>query len=477
MIKKFISMNSKYISFNRYCRTTILLFIGIAIYSSVEAQTFNNANYIKTTQNLSVVHKQSFLAERANTLAEQNIKFPPEFLQADEGWKTNDFNKQVQNTSEYYTTRYVKKGTWAPLFLTTNNNYNNPANQYTNTTDETSGNRSLHTYYQRWYYYEDDGTEKPLSEEYYAPEFKAYVYKNGLVMGDRLQNGNASLVGGTQPVRYSILGRLPAGAGSKDSIVIGADLSRYSDLSYATSNTNNAVTAGDLTEPSLTLRHYFKLVDANVMARKLTAMTGDKWLEEHTIHFPNRTIGVYKDHVPLDLELQDYWFYRGGTEAEANLQNITANDYVQITQSSPDGVTLRNVAFVAAPNTNRTTPDAYPDITTTATLRRRLVSFNYPTANNGVIPAGSKVEIYVRAKDGTRYYNLAKFTLIFDGNSEVLPWMDIVGENAPMSSRSPKSLRESVGGADPVAHIDFDYPKNQTLKKVKVASRKKMKLL
>jgi hypothetical protein len=121
-------MNSKYISFNCYWRITVLFIAGWAMCINVEAQDFSNDNYITTTQNLKVLHKKSFLAERAKTLSNQGIKFPQEFLQEDEGWKTNEYGKQVQNTSEYYTTRYVKKGEWAPLFLTTNNNHNNPAN-------------------------------------------------------------------------------------------------------------------------------------------------------------------------------------------------------------------------------------------------------------------------------------------------------------------------------------------------------------
>ena len=112
-------MNTKYISFSRYCRITIFLFLGIAVYSSIEAQDFSNANYITATQNLSVVHKQSFLADRADAMT---VSFPQEFLQKNEGLKTNEYGRQVQNTSEYYTTRYVKKGIYVPLFLTTNNN-------------------------------------------------------------------------------------------------------------------------------------------------------------------------------------------------------------------------------------------------------------------------------------------------------------------------------------------------------------------
>ena len=435
-------MKTKYYSNSLFHRIAVLLLAGVAVCDNLEAQDFSNANYITSTRDQQVLHKQSFLAVKANNMS---VSFPQEFLQKNEGWKTNEYGNQVQNTSDYYTTRYVKKGTWAPLFLTTNNN---------------NGSASKHVYYQRWYYYDASGNELPLSPDYYAPEYKAYVYQNGLVMGSRLYKGNTDWSGGTQPVTLSILAKLPEG---QESVTIGADLSRYSDLSFAGTTVSN----GDLTEPSLTLRHHYKLIDANVMARQLTSMTGDEWLEEHTIHFPNRTIGLRYDHVALDLELQDYWFYKNGIEGEDNLQNISSNNFVTVQAYYPDGTNLgfTNVAFIAAPNNDRTTATGYPNISSTTTLRRRLISFQYPSSRQ--VPAGSKMEIRVYAHNntsGATNYNLARFTVIFDGDSDVVPWMDVVGPNADpelSKKRSPQGLH-TITGNDPVAHIDFDFPKNQT---------------
>ena len=441
-----IMMTTKYL---RDARLALLL-LGSMMAHAVGAQTYTNANYINTTQNLQVLHRQSFLADRADNMTQS---FPLEFLQKGQGWKTNPYSHiQVQNTSEYYTTRYVKQGTWSPLFMTTNNN---------------KGTASIHTFYQRWYYYDTDGSEKPLPQEYYAPENRAYRYQNGLVMGGRLQNGTQSLNGNTTPVTFYILSQLPNG---KDSIIIGADLSRYSDLRYATANVNNAVTAGNLTEPSLTLRHYYKVYDAKIMARRLTAMTngGNNWLEEHTIHFPSRTIGLRRDHVPLDLELQDYWFFTNNQQNNNSLQNIESDNYVVIERSvrTPNGqaVTFALPTFIDAPDNDKTTADGYDNIVNTTKTRRRLIGFQYPTG--GQVPAGTELEIRVYARtsnanNATRF-QLAKFTIIFDGDSETLPWMDILGEGAAKSDRSPQSLRALVGGADPVAHIDFDYPKGQS---------------
>ena len=432
-------MNTKYISFSQLNRIAVLFLASMAAVGSVKAQTYTNG----TRVNANVIHKQGYIANRADGMD----AFPPEFLQKGEGMKANPYTGiQVQNISEYRVTHYVKHDEWSRVFLTTNN----------------AGSNSQHTNYQRWYYY--DGTsELPLHDGIYqSANRRRFVYNNGLVMGSgvkRIANNS-----NTQAVTHSMEVRLPNG---QDRLVIGADLSRYNDLTYQNPGQADGANAGNLTEPSLTLRHYFELVDANVMARRLTAMTygSDNWLEEQTIHFPTRRISnVYNtiraDLVPLELELWDYWFYTNGNPnnaADQNLQNITSNNYVQIEITNYNGAGIRNAQFINAP-TN-------PDYANAATHRRRLVEFQYPAS--GVVPSGGYAEIKVYARTGTdnaRRFQLAKFTLIFDDNSEVLPWMDIVGENArtELHARSPQGLRELVGGNDPVAHIDFDYPKGQT---------------
>lgn len=433
-------MTNKRYFFNRHPRRlAVLLLASMAAFGSVEAQTYTNGTIV----NDSVIHKQGYIANRADGME----AFPPEFLQKGEGMKANPYSGiQVQNISEYRVTHYVKHNEWTRVFLTTNN---------------AAGSNSQHTNYQRWYYY--NGTnELPLHDNIYNSSNRAFVYNNGLVMGSgvkRIGNNN-----NTQAVTHNIQVRLPNG---QDTLVIGADLSRYRDLAYQYPNEDNGANAGTLTEPSLTLRHYFELVDANVMARKLTAMTygSNNWLEEQTIHFPTRRISnayntIRADLVPLELELWDYWFYTNGNPnnaADQNLQNITGNDYVQIEITNYNGAGIRNAAFIDAP-TNANFNNA-------PTYRRRLIEFQYPAS--GVVPSGGYAEIKVYARTGTdnaRRFQLAKFTLIFDDNSEVYPWMDVVGDNArpELQPRSPQGLRELVGGKDPVAHIDFDYPKGQT---------------
>ena len=309
-----------------------------------------------TTKDLWVLPRQSFLADRADELSAQGIDYPAGFLQGGEGWKAMEFegqtfrqvpgNGQVQNVSEYTTIHYVKKGEWSPLFLSTNNG----------TTD------SRHTYYQRWYYYDkDSGMEKPMDTEMFAPEYYAYLYQNGLVMGRQLHNGTNNY-GGTNPIGFAFLVNFPKSMPGEE-LIVGGDISRYSDMRYANPGVNNAQAAGDLTEASLTMRHIYKIRDAKQMAIQLTGMkstgnTDENWLEEHVIHFPSRPIGVRADHVPLDLELRDYWFYISGNALSNNdddLQNISADKFLSLEVYYPDGTNLgmRNVQMVDAPNTNK----------------------------------------------------------------------------------------------------------------------------
>lgn len=422
-------MNITY-TFNKCSRrVAVLLLASMGVFSSVQAQTIINAD---------IIHRPSFMA----TKADGGLNFPHEFLQSGQGMiqkQVGNSTISIQNTSTYRMTRYVKQGVAVPLYLTTS--------------QSTSGESPQRTY-QRWYNYD---TEEPLVNgtncDLSKGNFNVLRYNNGLVMGTAIRGGGTAAAYHAQ---YNFWGILPAGT---TRLNIGADLSCYKDLSYATGNNNTtAANSGNLTEPSLTLRHIYELVDAKVMANELITKTGDNWLEEHTIHFPNISTLVFEsandgsNFVPLNLELENYWFYAGnGNATDANLQNLVNNNYVEVTSETSVanmGVTL--IGLRDAPNTNAN------GVTGSALARRRLIGFRYNT-----VPAGSKLTIYVRSKDpnnANRKYNVAKFNIIFDANSEVVPYMDVVPENSAKHSRSTQSLREACNGADPVAHIDFDYP-------------------
>ncbi|MBR3547975.1 MAG: hypothetical protein IKN86_10510 [Bacteroidaceae bacterium] len=372
------------------------------------------------------------------TEGDNGLKFPNEFLQSGQGMiekaNSNDTKVSIQNTSTYRMTRYVKQGVSVPLYLTTSQSTSAATPQRT---------------YQRWYNYD---TEEPLVNgttcDLSKGNFNMLRYKNGLVMGTGIKGGG-SYAG------YNFWGILPAGTTRMN---IGADLSCYKDWSYVNNGANvSAANAGNMTEPSLTLRHIYELVDAKVMADSLVKMTGDKWYEEHVIHFPRISTLVFQaandgsNFVPLNMELENYWFYKGnGTRSDANLQNLINDDYVELTSSTSTTMAVTDIAFREAPNTNEN------GVTGSKNSRRRLIGFKYNT-----VPADSRLTIMVRSKDpnnANRKYNVAKFTIIFDDNSEVVPYMDVVPANGAKHSRSTQVLREACHGADPVARIDFDYP-------------------
>ena len=376
------------------------------------------------------------------TKADDGMSFPHEFLQSGQGWiqkQVGGSTISIQNTSTYRMTRYVKQGVAVPLYLTTS--------------QATSAATPQRTY-QRWYNYDTEGylvngTNCDLSKGNY----RVLRYNNGLVMGTDVRSSGTAA---QYYAGYNFWAILPA---NTTRLNIGADLSCYKDFSYEQGGNNAAaVNSGDLTEPSLTLRHIYELVDAKVMANELVTKTGNNWLEEHTIHFPNISTLVFEtsnngsNFVPLNLELENYWFYAGnGNATDANLQNLVNNNYVEVTyETSVAGMGVTNVALRDAPNTNAN------GVTNSQLARRRLIGFRYNT-----VPAGSELTIYVRTKDpnnANRKYNVAKFNIIFDANSEVVPYMDVVPEGSAKHSRSTQSLREACNGADPVAHIDFDYP-------------------
>ena len=425
-------MTNKRYFFNRHPRRlAVLLLASMAAFGSVEAQTITDVS------SLEIIHRQSFMA----TKADNGLNFPHEFLQSGQGWiqkQVNGETVRIQNTSTYRMTRYVKRGVAVPLYLTTSQSTGSPSPQHT---------------YQRWYNYD---TELPLENgvncDLSKGNFSVLKYKNGLVMGSHIKGGanDANHYAG-----FNFWGILPT---SLERLNIGADLTSYKDWSYVNNGANvSAANAGNMTEPSLTLRHIYELVDAKVMADSLVKMTGDKWYEEHVIHFPRISTLVFQsandgsNFVPLNLELENYWFYAGnGSRSDNNLQNLINDDYVELTSSTSTTMTVTDIAFREAPNTNAN------GVTGSTDSRRRLIGFKYNT-----VPADSRLTIMVRSKDpnnANRKYNVAKFTIIFDDNSEVVPYMDVVPANSAKHSRSTQELREACHGADPVARIDFDYP-------------------
>ena len=437
--------------------------------------TSNDAWFDDSTEDLEILHRPSFFQERANELGSGT--FPHEFLQPGSGMTERTLADgtttiRTQNTPEYRLTRYVRKGDFVGLYLTTSRG--------------TSPTR--HNAYQRLYLYD---TDKPLTHKYFMPfnDNDAYVYKNGLVMGNALTNSDGvNLSKKTTNNEYSmfaklsLLGRLPT---DENQVTIACDLcydksgdNYKNDLSYANGSATTAAEGGNLTEPTLSLRQIWTLIDAKVMANELVTKTGDNWLEERTIHFSNKTQGLTKEYIPLSNDLENYWIYKNytGTDKENECTDENLVQVGQVILSSQNNVDADRYYVIKTtdhgsgiqvdltlPKLPQTT-DVGNYVTQTVYKRRRHISFNYPESRK--VPAGSSIDIMVYAVDADgdddadgnkRRYNIAKFTLIFDAGTETLPYMDIVGNtaNPDYSERSPEALRERCG--EPKAYLNFDY--------------------
>ena len=429
--------------------------------------TSNDAWFDDSTEDLEILHRPSFFQNRANELG--GGTFPHEFLQPGSGMTERTLADgtttiSTQNTPEYRLTRYVRKGDFVGLYLTTSRGK-----------DATN-----HKAYQRLYLYD---TDKPLTHKYFMPfnDNDAYVYKNGLVMGNALVNSDGvnlskTTTAGVQNmfIKLSVLGRLPT---DEDQVTIACDFcfdksadANRNDLSYANGSATTAAEAGDLTEPTLSLRQIWTLIDAKVMANELVTKTGDDWLEERTIHFSNKTQGLLKEYVPLSNDLENYWIYKNYTgtddEHECTDENLVqvgrgatnANRYYEIKYTDHGSNIMVDPILPTLPiGTN-----VGDYVTETEYKRRRHISFNYPESRR--VTPGSSIDIMVYAVDADgdddadgnkKRYNIAKFTLIFDAGTETLPYMDIVGEDAAFPERSPEALRERCG--TPKAYLNFDY--------------------
>ena len=420
--------------------------------------TSNDAWFDDSTEDFEILHRPSFFQERANALGSGT--FTREFLQPGTGMAertlANGTTISTQDTPEYRLTRYVKKGDFVGLYLTTSK----------------ATAATYHKAYQRLYLYDSD---EPLTHKYFMPfnDNDAYVYKNGLVLGNALTNSDgvnlskATTTGERNMfIKLSALGRLPT---DEDQVTFACDFcynkegdNFRNDLSYANGSATTAAEGGNLTEPTLSLRQIWTLIDAKVMANELVTKTGDDWLEERTIHFSNKTQGLLEEYIPLGNDLENYWIYKNytGQESERTDENLvqvgrgkTNADryYVIETVDHGSGITV-DASLSQLPQAT----DIGNYVTETNYKRRRHISFKYP--NSREVPAGSSIDIKVYAVDAdgnNNRYNLAKFTLIFDPGTETLPYMDIVGDEAVYPERSPEALLERCGA--PHAYLNFDY--------------------
>lgn len=177
---------------------------------------------------------------------------------------------------------------------------------------------------------------------------------------------------------------------------------------------------GDLTEPTLVQRAIFVIVPSQVMADKLNACTGDKFLEVKSISFPSIWHGLNTNDlnaVALDKQVRNYF-------ATANTEVDWENISISLTNNGT-GVTLNTTSFGSGTD--------------------RFIKFNYP---QGGEVSNFQTEYLTVQFNGK---NIAKFILDFVPNTELRPWKDIMGQAT--LSRSPMYLDNH---AQLIDVLDFD---------------------
>ena len=426
-------------------KTTILPYNGTSI------QTDQNfwLNFIAVPQpedysDYEVLPKRSWFVKQAREATADPMTG---FIQRDEsGWTKNPYTgKMMQKTSTYTVTHYLKAESTRDLYVPT-------------CMVGSANTRSRA--FQRWYNYK---TDEAVSDSVLNLDLSSSRrYKNGIVVGDQLKlNGQNR----GNYVDHSVIFQMPEVIPDDWEYILGADLTPYSDfVDYFGDNGNplyNGTVTSDIilpskqniVEPTITGRNLFVIRNARAIANELLQCKedkgkgNDKWYEEHTIAFPKKKVTLNYSSVALNMQKQDYWFYNNGSASEDNLQNAVNGGRIEVKVEDPLGSGITFAKFLSSG-----AGGAAID---------RAIAFNYPgdTADGkgtGTAEAGScTLKVYGVASDGTRY-QIAKFNLTFEDNSEPIIYSEIIGkkDGSFKSERSPEALLKTTG--DPVATITFD---------------------
>ena len=287
-----------------------------------------------------VTHKMSYLREYADDYGDLDLSKQGLASDKDSDWWDND--KKTQKTNHFEITHYVKQGQSLDVYFPT---ILDGANDHIN--------------YQRWYNYDEDEDNMDLDNlkahiSLDTPdEVQYYLYKNGIVTGNRLY---------WEPTNYKhnaqdhIIFRNSDG----QSFTLAADVSRYSDYKYEDSD--NPL-SGDLEEPTLTMRYIYYMKDAKEMASDLSQnkykwtsdadTEEDHWKEKKTFHFPakqvfyndNKWEGYRGEFIGLRHVFSDYWVFDGSGTGNENLISAVndgnASGKIEVKIYDPHGTGIR----------------------------------------------------------------------------------------------------------------------------------------
>lgn len=433
--------------------------VGLTLEDVVEAEDYTQYR---------IIPKRSWLVKEVSGET-GNVR--PSFIQpSEEGWSVNPYTgERTQKTNEFKITIYMKQGEKRQIVLPTTQLYHG---SYVDTRVRA---------YERWYDYKTGGLI-PSSRISFSQQSRR-DYANGTVMGSLLKlNGQNS----GEFVRATFDFQMPDQCPTDYSYIVGMDASMYTDfVDYFGDNGNSVYDAtatsnevvlpknDNLIEPTLLSRNIFEIRNAREMADKLMECTkgSTKWLENLTIHFPKKKRSTSTHHctVPLQNELQNYWFYKEGIADDEHLQNITAYDHIEFqvdaqgdaVGSGENPACIQGFGITDWPVTTAEQQNA--DLRT-----KRFINFKYPgaaAATDAGEALGDSCVIKVYARDGgtagssgaTAMYQLARIVLYFDEDTEPRPFTEVIGVDGSgnfKDTRSPESLKSILG--QPVASITFD---------------------
>ena len=411
----------------------------------------NNRLIINSLEYREVTHRISYLYD----LNKNYDVYPGLATRRADYW---DSEKGIQKVNEFKITHYVPRGTtFTAIFPTCR------------------GTSNDHTYYQRFYNYDNETDLAGLEERIGNNNVWFYRYKNGFVTGSELYwstvtpNDNRNAV---SSINYTNTDGQP--------FTLAVDVSRGSDYTYE--NATNRL-EGNLEEPSLSMRYIYYMRDAKEMANALTQLklTGtptiqtienEEFYEEKEIHFP-QIENLYRDNnnnlmnnnyqgefLGLRHSFEDYWVY-SNNDANANADNLLINlantnrIQVVIYDDNRTGINLTGntkgyYLFENNLNESRFLNFRYPAAGETNDSRR-IADANF-TEKDGTETKPAYVCCYLN-NNGTRY-KVAKFKIIFDkpkvGN-RTSPWTSIRN-----TARDPSIIQAKAGKA--IAKISFDNP-------------------
>ena len=250
-----------------------------------------------------------------------------------------------------------------------------------------SGTTHLSLYnYQRWYDYTTDGTSGNISivNEDNSRGGCGYKFANGLVGGTFLMDPQPTSYPYDNGI-YRVNFTMPSSP-SSDGYIIACDASNYTDVTKPTSTAEGT----EMEEPTLSQRAIFVILPASVIQGKLKT---DAWFQDDTIHFPTKSVGKTDEQVALAMAARNY---RTSENDDSGLNcSITYPE-----TGNKDFLTLSDDSKNISGNT-------------------RKISFTYKDNDSGP-QDGDIAYIEVTKETGESAYKIARFTLIFDDNTEAL---------------------------------------------------------